>query len=171
VGYARQKSAHENRRCYRQRIADGEMETAETVQESEVNELWRRYEVADDEAARERLVVAYAPLVKYVVDRLKSGLPAHVDEAEVISYGLSGLSRAVERFDLSRRMKFETYAIGRIRGEILDELRRLDLVPRSVRVRTMDIERAITKLVARLQRVPTDAEVATEFVDQRREVP
>ena len=83
--------------------------------------------------ARERLVVAYSPLVKYVAGRMGSGLPAHVEEADLISYGLIGLINAIERFELEREIKFETYAITRIKGSIIDELRSLDWVPRSVR--------------------------------------
>jgi RNA polymerase sigma factor for flagellar operon FliA len=108
-------------------------------------------------------VVAYSPLVKYVAGRMSSGLPAHVEEADLISYGLSGLISAIERFDLSREIKFETYAITRIRGAIIDELRTLDWVPRSVRARAREIERANTKLEARLQRAPTDEEMAAEL--------
>jgi RNA polymerase sigma factor FliA len=108
-------------------------------------------------------VVAYSPLVKYVAGRMSSGLPAHVDEADLISYGLGGLIFAIERFDLSREIKFETYAITRIRGAIIDELRSLDWVPRSVRARAREIERVNMKLEARLQRAPTDEEMAGEL--------
>jgi RNA polymerase sigma factor for flagellar operon FliA len=108
-------------------------------------------------------VVAYSPLVKYVAGRMSSGLPAHVDEADLISYGLGGLIFAIERFDLSREIKFETYAITRIRGAIIDELRSLDWVPRSVRARAREIERVNMKLEARLRRAPTDEEMAGEL--------
>jgi RNA polymerase sigma factor for flagellar operon FliA len=107
--------------------------------------------------------VAYSPLVKYVAGRMSSGLPAHVDEADLISYGLGGLIFAIERFDLSREIKFETYAITRIRGAIIDELRSLDWVPRSVRARAREIERVNMKLEARLRRAPTDEEMAAEL--------
>jgi len=107
--------------------------------------------------------VAYSPLVKYVAGRMSSGLPAHVEEADLISYGLGGLISAIERFDTSREIKFETYAITRIRGAIIDELRNLDWVPRSVRARAREIERANMKLEARLQRAPTDEEMAGEL--------
>ena len=108
-------------------------------------------------------MVAYSPLVKYVAGRMSSGLPAHVDEADLISYGLIGLINAIERFDLEREIKFETYAITRIKGAIIDELRALDWVPRSVRARAREIERAHAKLEHRLRRTPTDAEMATEL--------
>jgi RNA polymerase sigma factor for flagellar operon FliA len=94
---------------------------------------------------------------------MSSGLPAHVDEADLISYGLGGLIFAIERFDLSREIKFETYAITRIRGAIIDELRSLDWVPRSVRARAREIERVNMKLEAKLQRAPTDEEMASEL--------
>ena len=129
----------------------------------ELQDLWRRYKSTGDERARERLVVAYSPLVKYVAGRMSSGLPGHVEESDLISYGLVGLISAIQRFDLSREIKFETYAITRIRGSIIDELRNLDWVPRSVRARARDIERANQKLEARLQRAPSDEEMASEL--------
>ncbi len=95
--------------------------------------------------------------------RTAAGLPPHVEEADLISYGLVGLISAIERFDLSRDIKFETYAIMRIKGAIIDELRSLDWVPRSVRARAREVERANAKLEHRLQRAPTDAEIAEEM--------
>jgi RNA polymerase sigma factor for flagellar operon FliA len=94
---------------------------------------------------------------------MASGLPAHVEEADLISYGLVGLINAIERFDLEREIKFETYAITRIKGAIIDELRTLDWVPRSVRARAREIERANSKLEHRLRRAPTDEEMAREL--------
>src|SRR5690349_25105152 len=92
-----------------------------------------------------------------------SGLPAHVEESDLISYGLGGLINAIDKFDLSREVKFETYAITRIRGAIIDELRTLDWVPRSVRARAREFERVNMRLEARLQRAPTDDEMAAEL--------
>jgi RNA polymerase sigma factor FliA len=108
-------------------------------------------------------VLAFSPLVKYVAGRMSTGLPAHVEEADLISYGLLGLISAIERFDLSREIKFETFAITRIKGSIIDELRSLDWVPRSVRARARQIEQANAKLEHKLHRAPTDAEVAEEL--------
>ncbi len=108
-------------------------------------------------------MVAYSPLVKYVAGRTAAGLPPHVEEADLISYGLVGLISAIERFDPSREIKFETYAITRIKGAIIDELRSLDWVPRSVRARAREIERANSKLEHSLQRAATDAELAAEL--------
>ena len=84
---------------------------------------WARSRATGDERARERLVMAYAPLVNYVAGRMSSGLPAHVVGSDLISSGLTGLLSAIERFDPSRRINFETYATVRIRGSIIDELR------------------------------------------------
>ncbi len=137
------------------------MET--NVKAIELKDLWRRYKTSGDDRARERLVVAYSPLVKYVAGRMSSGLPSHVEEADLISYGLVGLINAIERFDLAREIKFETYAIPRVRGAIIDELRSLDWVPRSVRARARDIENANAKLEHKLQRAPTDDEMAAEL--------
>src|SRR4051812_7914752 len=116
------------------------------VKAIELRDLWRRYKATADDKARERLVVAYSPLVKYVAGRMASGLPAHVEEADLISYGLVGLISAIGRFEPERDIKFETYAITRIKGAIIDELRSLDWVPRSVRSRAHEIEKANSKL-------------------------
>ena len=137
------------------------MET--NVKAIELRDLWRRYKSAGDTRAREGLVIAYSPLVKYVAGRMASGLPAHVDEADLISYGLGGLINAIERFELEREIKFETYAITRIKGAIIDELRALDWVPRSVRARAREIEKSHAKLEHRLHRTPTDEEMAREL--------
>ena len=101
----------------------------------ELRMLWRRLKEHGDQTARDRLILMYAPLVKYVAGRMSSALPSHVEETDLISYGLLGLISAVERFDPARRVKFETYAVTRIKGAIIDELRSLDWVPRSVRSR------------------------------------
>ena len=137
------------------------METG--VKEVELRDLWRRYKGEGDEAARERLVVAYSPLVKFVAGRLGAGLPAHVDDSDLISYGLMGLIGAIERFEPERGIKFETFAMTRIRGAIIDELRSLDWVPRSVRSRAREIESTQAKLEHELQRAPTEAELAAKL--------
>jgi RNA polymerase sigma factor for flagellar operon FliA len=129
----------------------------------ELRDLWRRYKDDRDEKARERLVLAYAPLVKYVAGRMSSGLPSHVEESDLISYGLLGLISAIERFEPEREIKFETFAITRIKGSIIDELRSLDWVPRSVRTKAREIERTNAKLEHQLHRAPTDQEMAKEL--------
>jgi RNA polymerase sigma factor FliA len=129
----------------------------------DLQQLWRSYRAKpDDKALRDRLILTYAPLVKYVAGRLGSGLPAHVEEEDLVSYGLLGLIGAIERYDSDRDVKFETYAIARIKGAIIDELRSLDWVPRSVRTRARELERAISQLEARLHRPPRDEEIAKQ---------
>ena len=125
--------------------------------------LWLDYRRGKDKGIRDRLILTYAPLVKYVAGRLGSGLPAHVDEGDLVSYGLLGLIGAIERYDPERDVKFETYAIARIKGSIIDELRAMDWVPRSVRSRARDIERAIGELERKLHRAPTDEEIAEKL--------
>jgi RNA polymerase sigma factor for flagellar operon FliA len=125
--------------------------------------LWLEYRRTKDTTFRDRLIVNYAPLVKYVAGRLGSGLPAHVEEADLVSYGLLGLIGAIQRFDPDRDIKFETFAMSRIRGAIIDELRALDWVPRSVRSRAREIERAIAELEAKLGRAPSDEEIAAKI--------
>jgi RNA polymerase sigma factor for flagellar operon FliA len=137
------------------------METG--VKEVELRELWRRYKEQGDGTARERLVVAYSPMVKFVAGRLGAGLPSHVEDADLISYGLVGLIGAIERFEPERGIKFETFAMTRIRGSIIDELRSLDWVPRSVRSRAREIETAQAKLEHVLQRAPTEEELADKL--------
>jgi len=133
------------------------------VKEVELRDLWRRYKDDGDEGARERLVVAYSPMVKFVAGRLGAGLPSHVEDADLISYGLVGLIGAIQRFEPERGIKFETFAMTRIRGAIIDELRSLDWVPRSVRSRAREIETAQAKLEHELQRAPTEAELASKL--------
>jgi RNA polymerase sigma factor for flagellar operon FliA len=137
------------------------METG--VKEVELRDLWRRYKDQGDNTARERLVVAYSPMVKFVAGRLGAGLPSHVEDADLISYGLVGLIGAIERFEPERGIKFETFAMTRIRGAIIDELRSLDWVPRSVRSRAREIEQVQAKLEHELQRAPTEAELAAKL--------
>jgi RNA polymerase sigma factor FliA len=137
------------------------METG--VKEVELRDLWRRYKDDGDGTARERLVVAYSPMVKFVAGRLGAGLPSHVEDADLISYGLVGLIGAIERFEPERGIKFETFAMTRIRGAIIDELRSLDWVPRSVRSRAREIEQTQAKLEHELQRAPTEAELAAKL--------
>ncbi|MBN1192553.1 MAG: RNA polymerase sigma factor WhiG [Coriobacteriia bacterium] len=124
---------------------------------------WAAFKEHGDEEARESLIINYAPLVKYVAGRLSSSLPQTVDTSDLISYGIFGLIDAIEKFDLERGIKFETYAIARIKGAIIDELRAMDWVPRSVRARAREFEAAYVTLENRLKRVPTDVEMAKEM--------
>src|SRR6185369_4076790 len=129
-------------------------------QATDTRVLWQEFKRTKDQGLRDRLILTYAPLVKYVAGRLGSGLPAHVDEGDLVSYGLLGLIGAIERYEPDRDVKFETYAIARIKGAIIDELRAMDWVPRSVRSRAREIERAIAELEKKLGRAPVDEEIA-----------
>ena len=125
-----------------------------------VARLWKEYKADGTEQARERLILHYSPLVKFVAGRVASGLPHNIEQSDLVSYGIFGLIDAIEKFDLERAIKFETYAISRIRGAIIDELRALDWIPRSVRSKAREVERAYTTLEAELRRTPSEAEVA-----------
>ncbi len=125
--------------------------------------LWREYKQTADAGIREQLILQYAPLVRYVAGRVGVGLPASVEQGDLVSYGVFGLIDAIEKYDPERAIKFETYAINRIRGAIIDELRSFDWIPRSVRTKARDVERAIAVLEARLQRTPTEGEIAEEL--------
>lgn len=122
--------------------------------------LWREYKRTASPPARERLILHYAPLVKYAAARIGGSLPDFVDRADLVSYGIIGLIDAVERFDPERGPKFEAYALLRIRGAIFDELRTIDWVPRSVRRVARNIEQAQEDLEGELQRMPDEEEVA-----------
>jgi RNA polymerase sigma factor for flagellar operon FliA len=137
---------------------------------ADLESLWSSFKSDGDQSAREHLILHYSPLVKYVAGRVSANLPQTVENADLISYGIFGLIDALEKFDTERGIKFETYAIARIKGAIIDELRALDWVPRSVRARARDIERAYIALEGRLKRSPSDAEVAEELSISVREL-
>jgi len=128
--------------------------------EAAIKALWVEFKDTADPRLRERLILHYSPLVKYVAGRVGVGLPPNIEQADLVSYGIFGLIDAIEKFDISRAIKFETYAISRIKGAIIDELRSMDWVPRSVRSRAREIERAIVELENKLHRPPADEEIA-----------
>jgi len=141
--------------------------------EAGILRLWRAYNDHRDASTRDRLMLHYCPLVKYVAGRVGTGLPAHVDIADLIQAGIFGLVDAIERFEPNRGLRFEPYAIRRIRGAILDDLRSQDWVPRSVRSRAREVEHTMERLEAKLHRSASDAEVADELgitVGQLREL-
>lgn len=134
--------------------------------------LWRSFADDPSPANRDRLVLHYAPLVKYVAGRVGTGLPPHVEFCDLVQSGIFGLVDAIGRFEPDRGLKFETYAMQRIRGAILDDLRAQDWVPRSVRSRAREVERAMERLEAALHRTATEAELADELgitVDELRD--
>jgi RNA polymerase sigma factor for flagellar operon FliA len=132
-------------------------------QAESIRQVWTVFKGSGDREARDRLILHYSPLVKYVAGRVAAGLPSTVDQADLVSYGVIGLMDAIEKFDPERQIKFETYGISRIRGAILDELRAIDWVPRSVRAKARAADRAYAKLEHQLRRSPTDAELAEEL--------
>jgi RNA polymerase sigma factor for flagellar operon FliA len=121
---------------------------------------WRRFKESGDQQAREGLILHFSPLVKFVAGRVGVGLPRNVEQADLISYGMFGLIDAIDKFEPERGFKFETYAVNRIKGAILDELRALDWVPRSVRSRAREIQRSLDELEHRLKRSATEEELA-----------
>jgi RNA polymerase sigma factor for flagellar operon FliA len=131
--------------------------------EAAIADLWREFKQTGDQRLRERLILHYSPLVKYVAGRVGVGLPPNIEQADLVSYGIFGLIDAIEKFDLQREIKFETYAISRIRGAIIDELRAIDWIPRSVRYKAREVEKAYANLEAKLRRTPSEAEVAAEL--------
>ncbi|HXF71487.1 MAG TPA: RNA polymerase sigma factor WhiG [Actinomycetota bacterium] len=125
--------------------------------------LWEEFKASGSPEARERLILHYAPLVKYVASRVATGLPSSVEQGDLVSYGMFGLIDALDKFEPGRGNKFETYAIPRIKGAIIDELRAMDWVPRSVRFKAREIEKAYADLEAMLKRSPTEAELAARL--------
>src|SRR5437764_1546228 len=131
--------------------------------EAAIAALWREFKDTAEPRLRERLILHYSPLVKYVAGRVGVGLPPNIEQADLVSYGIFGLIDAIEKFDISRAIKFETYAISRIKGAIIDELRAIDWIPRSVRYKAREVGKAYASLEARLHRTPTEPEVADEL--------
>ncbi len=140
----------------------------------ELTRLWDEFKQSEAsgarDSARERLILHYAPLVKYVASRVATGLPASVDQADLVSYGMFGLIDALEKFEPARGNKFETYAIPRIKGAIIDELRAMDWVPRSVRFKAREIEKAYSDLESMHKRAPSEKEVAERLGVSLREL-
>ena len=128
-----------------------------------VAQLWDQYKRDPTTDARERLILNYSPLVKFVAGRVAAGLPQSIEQSDLVSYGIFGLIDAIDKFDPERGFKFETYAISRIKGAIIDELRSIDWVPRSIRSKARAIERAYSKLENELKRSPDDKEMAIEM--------
>lgn len=128
-----------------------------------IDAVWKEYKKTGSKVTKDKILVEYAPLVKYISNRIAMNLPSSVDREDLVSAGILGLIKAVETFDLDRGFKFETYAGHKIRGAVLDELRALDWVPRSVRQKSRDIQRVYAKLENALGRMPYDDEVCDEL--------
>ena len=128
----------------------------------DLEQIWVEFRETRDAALRNRLVLQYAPLVKYVAGRLRTRMPESVDQDDLVSDGVLGLMDAIERFEPARGLSFQTFAVPRIRGAIIDGMRSMDFVPRSVRDKLRTVSRAQVVLEERLGRVPEDHEVARE---------
>lgn len=128
-----------------------------------VTSVWAVFKETGDRSARERLILHYAPLVTMVAGRVGAGLPSTVEQADLVSYGMFGLIDAIEKFETDRAVKFETYASSRIRGAIIDELRAIDWIPRSVRTKARAVDRAFAELEGELRRAPSEQEVAARL--------
>ena len=131
-----------------------------TRTQTDVQQLWREYKRTHDRELRNGLIERYLPLVKYNAERIHVKLPEEVALDDLVSAGIFGLIAAIEAFDLSREVKFETYCAPRIRGAILDELRTWDWVPRLVRIRAHQLQQARRELELELGRAPTQEELA-----------
>jgi RNA polymerase sigma factor FliA len=138
--------------------------------DDELVQLWTDWKATASPEAREKLILHYAPLVKYVASRVATGLPASVEQADLVSYGMFGLIDALGKFEPGRGNKFETYAIPRIKGAIIDELRAMDWVPRSVRFKAREIDKAHTDLESMLKRAPSEQEMAERLGITKREL-
>lgn len=133
------------------------------MNEVERNRLWENYSNTRNQDIREKLILEYAPLVKIIAGRLSMYLGYNVEYEDLVSYGIFGLIDAIDKFDYGKGIKFETYASLRIRGSILDQIRKMDWIPRSLRQKQKRLETAMTELETRLGRVPTDEELAAEL--------
>lgn len=132
----------------------------EKIPKEELKELWKEYKATESKEIRDQLIHNYLHLVKYVVGRVAAGLPAHVKVDDMYSTGVLGLIKAIKRYDPTKKNKFETYAILLIRGAIIDEMRSLDWVPRSIHQKANMVAKAQQALEQKLGREPTDQEVA-----------
>ncbi len=133
-----------------------------SIEVGSVEDLWRQYKATGSSELRNQLVLQYSPLVKYVSGRVRSGLPQNVESADLVSEGVIGLMDAIDKFEPARGLQFQTYAVPRIRGAIIDSIRAADWVPRSVRSRQRDVDRAREALQQRLSYTPSDDEVCAE---------
>lgn len=130
---------------------------------AERDNLWALYKQERDMGAREKLIIHHAPLVKYVAGRLALRLPASVEMEDLVSTGILGLIDAIEKFNPNLNVKFETYAIARVKGSMLDGLRALDWVPHSLRQKARELERTYARVESALGRSATDEEIASEL--------
>lgn len=133
------------------------------LDEKEGIQLWEEYVETRSAELRDRLIIAYSGLVKIVAGRMSMYLGYNVEFEDLVSYGVFGLIDAVDKFDFEKGVKFETYASLRIKGAILDQIRKMDWIPRTLRQRQKKIENALRDIEGRLNRGATDEELALEL--------
>lgn len=133
------------------------------MDENSKEKLWDLYAKNKNPELREKIIIEYAPLVKLVAGRLSMYLGYNVEYEDLVSYGIFGLIDAIDKYDFNKNVKFETYASLRIRGAILDQIRKMDWIPRSVRQKQKKIESAMSKLETEYGRAATDEEIAREL--------
>ena len=133
------------------------------MKEVERQKIWEKYTKNPTQEMREQIIIEYAPLVKIVAGRLSMYLGGNVEYEDLVSYGVFGLIDAIDKFDTNKDVKFETYASLRVRGSILDQIRKMDWIPRTVRQRQRKIDEAIKSLEARTGKTPTDEMLAEEL--------
>ncbi len=139
------------------------MEKSKIKNPADVTSVWKKYKKKPDKRRRNQLIKRYLPLVRFVSEKLRAHLPECVDQEDLASAGVFGLVDAIDLFDLSRGIKFETYCINRIRGSMLDELRDLDWVPRLVRSKGHQLQKAYKRLENKFGRPPTEVEMSKEL--------
>ncbi|NLL67036.1 MAG: FliA/WhiG family RNA polymerase sigma factor [Clostridiaceae bacterium] len=126
-------------------------------------ELWKKYSETKDQSIKEQLILEYADLVKYVAGRLSIYFGSNVEYDDLVGYGVFGLIDAIDKFDLTKKVKFETYASLRIRGAIIDSIREQDWAPRSLRKKGKELEKAYSELENQLGHSATDQEIADKL--------
>ena len=135
------------------------------MKEVERQKIWEKYTKNPTQEMRAQIIIEYAPLVKIVAGRLSMYLGGNVEYEDLVSYGVFGLIDAIDKFDTNKDVKFETYASLRIRGSILDQIRKMDWIPRTVRQRQRKIDEAIKSLEARTGKTPTDEMLALKVTN------
>lgn len=138
-----------------------------------IDKIWQDYAKLKDPALKEKLIIHYAPLVKYVAGRMSMHLSQHVEYEELTSYGVFGLIDAIDKFKYEKGVKFETYASLRIRGAIIDSIRKMDWVPRTLRKKNKELDQVYQELEALYGREPSEDELAEKMqisVDETRDL-
>ena len=133
------------------------------MDEAYKNKLWNEYAATKSSEVREQLILEYAPLVKLVAGRLSMYLGYNVEYDDLVSYGIFGLIDAIDKFDSMKEVKFETYASLRIRGSILDQFRKMDWIPRTIRQKQKKIDAAMKEIETATGRAATDEEIAQKL--------